>query len=74
MIERESGCKVECIRTDGDREYWGDVISFLKRLSIRHIDMASYTPEPNSRAKRLNRVINEAARAMFIHVNMPQQF
>ena len=36
--------------------------------------MISYTPEPNDRVKWLNRVINEAARAMLIHANMPQQF
>ena len=74
MIERESGSKVEYIRTDDGREYWGDVTPFLKRLGIRHIDMTSYTPESNNRAERLNHVINEAAHAMLIHANMPQQF
>ena len=74
MVERESGCTVEFIRTDGGREYWGDLTPFLKRLGIRHIDSPPYTPEPNGRAERLNRVINEAARAMLIHANMPQQF
>ena len=74
MVERESACKVESIRTDGGREYWGDLTPFLKKLGIRHIDTAPYTPESNGRAERLNRVINEAARAMLIHANLPQQF
>ena len=61
MVERESGCKVEFIRTDGGREYWGDLTPFLKKLGIRHVDTPSYTPESNGRAEWLNHVINEAA-------------
>ena len=74
MVERETGCKVEFIRTDGGREYWGNLTPFLKKLGIRHIETAPSTPESNGRAERLNRVINEAARAMLIHANLPQQF
>ncbi len=51
MVERESGCKVEFIRTDGGREYWGDLTPFLKKLGIRHVDTAPYIPEFNGRAE-----------------------
>ena len=43
MVERESGCKVEFIQTDGGREYWGDLTPFLKSLGVRHVDTAPYT-------------------------------
>ena len=46
-----------------------EVISplFSKSWAFVIFDTASYTPESNGRAERLNRVINEAARAMLIH-------
>jgi hypothetical protein len=43
-------------------------------LGIKHLETPPYTPESNSRAERLNRVIDETARAMLIHANLPQQF
>jgi len=74
IVERETGCKVQHFRTDGGREYWGDLTPFLKHLGIQHKETPPYTPQSNGRAERLNRTLNEAARAMLIHANMPQQF
>ena len=59
---------------DDGREYWGDLTPFLKYLGIQQKETPPYTPQSNGRVERLNRTLNEAARAMLIHANMPQQF
>ena len=74
VVERETGCKVQYFRTDGGREYWGDLTPFLKRLGIQHKETPPYTPQSNARAERLNRTLSKAAWAMLIHANMPQHF
>jgi hypothetical protein len=71
MIERESGCKVQCIRTDGGREYWGDLTPFLKKLGIQPCETPPYTSDSDSRAERLNR---ETAGTMLIHASLSAQF
>ena len=74
IVERQTGCKVQALRTDGGTEYWGDLTPFLRNLGIQHQESPPHTPQSNGRAERLNRVINESARAMLIHANLPQQF
>jgi transposase InsO family protein len=74
VVERQTGCKVQTFRTDGGKEYWGDLTPFLRKLGIEHQESPPYTPQSNGRSERLNRVINESARAMLIHANLPQQF
>ena len=74
IAERETGNKVQCFRTDGGREYWGDLTPSLKRLGIRHKETPPYTSQSHGRAERLNRVLDQAARAILIRANMPQQF
>ena len=47
IVELETGCKVQHFRTDGGREYWGDLMPFLKRLGIQHKETPPYTPQSN---------------------------
>jgi Reverse transcriptase (RNA-dependent DNA polymerase) len=72
--ENFSGCKVKHLRTDGGGEYEREVKKFLHETGIIHQPTPAYAHESNGMAERLNRTLNEMARAMLIQANMPQQF
>jgi transposase InsO family protein len=74
LVERQSGHKVKCIRTDQGREYLGDLTPFLKSLGVEHHDTAPFTPQSNGISERLNRVLNESIRAMLYSANMPDVY
>gem|GEM_PF-6147643 len=72
--ETFSGTKVKFLRTDGGGEYEKEVKTFLHATGVVHEPTPAYTHESNDIAERINRTLNESARAMLIQVNMPQSF
>jgi gag-polypeptide of LTR copia-type/Domain of unknown function (DUF4219)/Zinc knuckle len=74
LVQRQSGHKVKCIRTDQGREYLGDLTPFLKSLGVEHHNTAPFTPQSNGISERLNRVLNESIRAMLYSANMPDVY
>ena len=73
-VERETGHKVKCLRTDGGGEYQGELTPALNTLGIQHETTPPRTPELNGKAERLNHTLNDTVRAMLIQANMPDSF
>src|SRR5271154_1252957 len=73
-VENQTGHKVKFIKTDGGKEYLGDLTTFLKNLGIEHHQTPPYTSQSNGVAERLNRILNESIRAMLYQANMPESF
>src|SRR5436305_6824472 len=73
-IETESDLKIKYLRTDGGKEYEGDLRPVLKELGVRHQPTSPHSPQSNGKAERLNRTLEEHARAMLFQANMPKSF
>ncbi|MCO5612585.1 hypothetical protein L7F22_066853 [Adiantum nelumboides] len=72
MVEKENGCHIKCLRTDGGGEYMSHSFDdYLCEQGIRRQITCRYTPQQNGVAERKNRVIAEFARAMMNEMNMP---
>ncbi|TMI78987.1 MAG: transposase family protein, partial [Bacteroidetes bacterium] len=74
QIETETDLKIKYLRTDGGKEYEGDLTPVLKELGVKHETTSPYSPESNGKAERLNRTLEEHARAMLYQANMPKSF
>ena len=73
-VERETGLKIKCLRTDEGEEYQGYLTFIIQVLGIKHETTPPHTPQLNGKAERLNCTLNEAVRAMLYQANMPQSF
>jgi hypothetical protein len=73
-VERQSGMKIKKLHVDGGGEYKGDLTPILKTLGIKYEPTPPRTPECNGKAERMNRTLNNMARAMLTHSNMPHSF
>ncbi|MCO5569788.1 hypothetical protein L7F22_023503 [Adiantum nelumboides] len=72
MVEKENGCHIKCLCTDGGGEYMShNFDDYLREQGIRRQITCRYTPQQNGVAERKNRVIAEIARAMMNEMNMP---
>ncbi|MCO5575913.1 hypothetical protein L7F22_029720 [Adiantum nelumboides] len=72
MVEKENGCHIKCLHTDGGGEYMSHSFDdYLCEQGIRRQITCRYTPQQNGVAERKNRVIAEIARAMMNEMNMP---
>ncbi|MCO5567568.1 hypothetical protein L7F22_021262 [Adiantum nelumboides] len=72
MVEKENGCHIKCLCTDGGGEYMSHSFDdYLREQGIRRQITCRYTPQQNGVAERKNRVIAEIARAMMNEMNMP---
>ena len=74
QIETESDLKIKYLRTDGGGEYEGDLTPVLKDLGVKHEPTSPHSPQSNGKAERLNRTLNNYARAMLYQANMPKSF
>ena len=74
QAERETGCKIKNLRSDGGGEYQGALTPVLESLGIKHEKTPADTPELNGKAERLNRTLNSSVRTMLIQANMPHSF
>jgi len=74
QIETETDLKIKYLRTDGGGEYQGELTPVLKELGIKHEPTSPHSPQSNGKAERLNRTLNNYARAMLYQANMPESF
>jgi transposase InsO family protein len=66
-LELQSRKKLKAVRTDRESEYVnGEMAAYFREKGVVHQTTARYSLEQNRVAERLNRVLMERARAMFI--------
>ncbi|MCO5563189.1 hypothetical protein L7F22_016826 [Adiantum nelumboides] len=74
MVENETGCKVQTLRTDRGGEYMsGEFKDFLGKKGIKHQCTMPYTPQQNGVAKRKNGSLMEMARCMLKAKSLPHK-
>jgi transposase InsO family protein len=72
MLETQSGQKLPKVRTDRGGEYLNNELKdFYISKGIVHQTTASYTPEHNGKAERLNRTLMKGVRAMLQDAKLP---
>ena len=64
MVERQSGKKLKCIRSDNGGEYRGPFNVYYRQHGIRHKKTPPKTPQLNGLAKRMNRTLVERVTCM----------
>nr|KYP31853.1 Retrovirus-related Pol polyprotein from transposon TNT 1-94 [Cajanus cajan] len=74
LVERATGRKLKCIRTDNGGEYLGPFEYYCKTHGIRHEKVPPKTPQMNGVAERMNRTIAEKVRSMLSHAKIPKSF
>ncbi|CAL1399907.1 unnamed protein product [Linum trigynum] len=74
LVERETGKKLKCIRTDNGGEYRGPFATFYKEHGIRQQFTPPKTPQLNGLAERMNRTLLERVRCLLSHSKLPQSF
>ncbi|MCO5550786.1 hypothetical protein L7F22_004277 [Adiantum nelumboides] len=74
MVENETGCKVQTLRTDRGGEYMsGAFKDFLGKKGIKHQCTMPYTPQQNGVAEKKNRSLMEMARCMLKAKSLPHK-
>ncbi|MCO5557209.1 hypothetical protein L7F22_010769 [Adiantum nelumboides] len=74
IVENETGCKVQTLRTDRGGEYMsGAFKDFLGKKGIKHQCTMPYTPQQNGVAERKNRSLMEMARCMLKAKSLPHK-
>lgn len=63
-VERQTGKKLKCIRSDNGGEYIGPFDEYCKQQGIRHQKTPPKTPQLNGLAERLNRTLVERVRCL----------
>jgi len=73
LIENQTENKIKILRTDNGTEYESNEFhDFCKEAGIKRETTTPYTPEQNGVAKRKNRTIMEAVRAMLHDQSLPK--
>ncbi|WVZ01079.1 hypothetical protein V8G54_027148 [Vigna mungo] len=73
-VERETGRKLKCLRSDNGGEYRGPFEHYCKTHGIKHEKVPPKTPQMNGVAERFNRTIAEKVRSMLSHAKLPKSF
>ncbi|KAK8957035.1 hypothetical protein KSP39_PZI000307 [Platanthera zijinensis] len=74
-MERQSGKKLLCIRSDNGGEYVGPFDEYCKDHGIRHEKTPPpKTPQLNGVAERMNRTLMERVRCMLSESKLPEMF
>ena len=74
MVERETGQKLKCIRSDNGGEYIGPFDEYCRNQGIRHQKTVKKTPQQNGVAERMNRTIVERTRCLLSQAKLPRSF
>ncbi|CAI7784234.1 unnamed protein product [Closterium sp. NIES-54] len=75
MVDRESGKRMNVIRSDRGGEFLGaEFRSWLKRHSIKQQLTTAYTPQSNGVAERENRTIIEGGSTILVDSGLPLRF
>ena len=70
-VERETGKKVKCIRTDNGGEYCGPFDEYCKHQSIRHQKTPPKTPQLNGLAERMKMTFMERVSCLLSEAKLP---
>lgn len=75
MIENQSGCKIQMLRSDNGKEYTSAKFDlFCEEAGIEHQLTVPYTPQQNGVSERRNRTVMEMARCMLHEKELPKCF
>ena len=74
LVERQTGKKLKCIRTDNGGEYTGPFDVYCRQQGIRHQKTPPKTPQLNGLAERMNRTLVERVRCLLSHAELPMSF
>jgi hypothetical protein len=75
LVENESGCVIQCLRTDRGGEFTSnDFNMFCSDHGIKRQLTAAYTPQQNGVAERKNRTLMDMVRSMIAGRNVPKVF
>ena len=74
LVERETGQKLKCLRTDNGGEYIGPFDAYCKEKGIRHQFTPPKTPQLNGVAERMNKTLMERVRCLLSHSKLPHSF
>ncbi|MCO5569018.1 hypothetical protein L7F22_022724 [Adiantum nelumboides] len=74
MVENETSCKIQTLRTDQGGEYMSDAFKdFFGKKGIKHQCTMPYTLQQNGVAERKNRSLMEMARCMLKAKSLPHK-
>jgi len=74
-VERESGKKLVCLRSDRGGEYNSrEFDEYCKEFGIKRQLTAAYTPQQNGIAERKNRSVMNMTRCMLMEMSVPRKF
>ena len=74
-VTNQSGNRIGTLRTDNGGEYLSNEFQdYLASKGITHELTMPHTPQQNGVAERMNRTLQESARAMLAHANLPQGY
>ena len=74
LVERQTGKKLKCIRSDNGGEYIGAFDEYCKQQGIRHQKTPPKTPQLNGIAERMNRTLVERVRCMISDAKLSKSF
>lgn len=75
MVENQSGCKIQFLRSDNGKEYTSTQFNmYCEEAGIEHQLTTPYTPQQNGVSERRNRYVMEMARYMLHENDMPKHF
>src|SRR5271170_6674171 len=72
-IFEQDGRRVKSIRTDGGGEHRKQMAELCRETGIHHEETATYTPEQNGVAERVNRTICERICAILTETKLPKE-
>ncbi|CAK9800955.1 Retrovirus-related Pol polyprotein from transposon TNT 1-94 [Anthophora plagiata] len=75
LVENQTTRKIKILRTDNGLEYCGkEFTKYLEECGIKREQTASYSPQQNGVAERMNRTLLEMARCMLADSQLPTKF
>ena len=73
-VDRQTGRKLKCIRTDNGCEYCGPFDEYCKHQGIRYQKSPPKTPQLNGLVERMNRTLMERVRCLLSEAKLPNSF
>jgi transposase InsO family protein len=75
LVEKDSGCMIQSLRTDRGGEYTSNEFNeYCSKHGIKRQLTAAYTPQQNGVAERKNRTLMNMVRSMISGRNVPKEF
>jgi transposase InsO family protein len=75
LVEKESGCVIQCLRTDRGGEFTSTMFNdFCSEQGVKRQLTAAYTPQQNGVSERENRTLLNMVRSMLSARDVPKRF